>query len=66
MTAPQEPEKQYAEDIVADAESGIAAVVEAWTNPGPGKKLHYKAKRKLYQEWPTLALAVERLVDENR
>lgn len=53
-----------AEDVVANAKSGVEAVVSAWVDPGPGLAIHYKAKRNLYENWPTLALAVERLVSE--
>ncbi len=65
MTEP-EGEKLTAEEIVANAESGVDAVFDAYTVPGPGLKLHYRAKRKLWAEWPTLAIAIERLVDEKR
>ena len=60
-----ENEPQLAEDVVASAASGAEAIKNAWMNPGPGLALHYKAKRTLWRDWPTLALAIERFLDEN-
>lgn len=54
----------FAQDVVAQAANGIEAVKNAWMNPGQDLSRHYKAKRDLFQNWPTLALAIERLIDE--
>ncbi len=59
------PAPMMAHDIVANAANGVEAVKSAWKNPGPGRAAHYKAKRELFMNWPTLALAIERLVDES-
>lgn len=55
----------FAQDVVAAAASGADAIKQAWQNPGPGRAAHYKAKRDLFQNWPTLALAIERLIGED-
>ncbi|ASR83196.1 hypothetical protein FDI29_gp26 [Arthrobacter phage Abidatro] len=41
--------------------SDVAAVVRAWNDPGPVPEYHRAAQLKLWQEWPTLAAAVETL-----
>lgn len=61
-----EPANPTAEEIVANAESGVQAIIDAWQNPGPGRVIQYRAKRALWNTWPTMALAIERLIDENR
>lgn len=57
-------EPREAEEVVAESDDGVTAVIRAFIDPGPGRKLHAKAVRKLHDEWPTLALALERLVGE--
>lgn len=59
---PAEPKQ--AEDVVAEAADGLSAVLSAYLVTGPSRKLHGRAKRKLHNEWPTLALALDRLVEE--
>ena len=41
-------------------------IVEAWRNEGPRPDFHREMKAKLYREWPTLAVAVERLTNPNK
>lgn len=39
----------------------IRSVVEAWTSPTPSAVRHATAQERLRREWPTLALALDRL-----
>ena len=41
-------------------------IVEAWTNEGRMPSFHREMKAKLYREWPTLAVAIERLTNPNK
>lgn len=45
----------------SDVELAAAAVVQAWTEPGPCPPVHHQAIKELHEKWPTLAVAVERL-----
>ena len=45
------------------SDSEVYAVILAWLKPGPRPDIHAEAKRRLHKEWPTLAEAVQRLVD---
>lgn len=62
--AGNEVKPKYATEVVADSPDGLVAVLRAYCDPGPGQKLHTAAKQKLHDEWPTLALALDRLVGE--
>lgn len=57
-------ETRTPEEIVASASSGEEAVFNAWTVPGRSTEVHEKAKDELLENWPVLALAVERIVEE--
>jgi hypothetical protein len=59
-------EETFAEDVVADAATGVEALISAWLVPGSSRKLHYRAKRQLVQNWPVLFLAIERVIEESR
>ena len=41
----------------------VAAVVSAWTNAGPVPAFHLKHQTRLRREWPTLANAIDDLVN---
>lgn len=43
----------------------VEAVVRAWTDAGPAPTLHKAAIRRLHSEWPTLAQAIQALVDQH-
>jgi hypothetical protein len=64
-TGSQHSEDKKAEDVVAAANDGTQAVLDAWHVSGPGKEMQYRAKRELFKTWPTLALAIERLADDH-
>jgi hypothetical protein len=55
---------KYADEIVDEAPDGLTAVLRALVVSGPSHKLHRKAKADLHVAWPTLALALDRLLDE--
>lgn len=40
----------------------VERVRKAWTDAGPAPTLHKAAQRRLRDEWPTLARAIEALV----
>ncbi len=62
--AGNEVEPRDAADVVSSSPNGLDAVLRAYIFPGPGTKLHARATRKLHDEWPTLAIALDRLVAE--
>jgi hypothetical protein len=44
----------------------VAAVIDAWNNPGPHPRWHHEAQRNLLTAWPTLGYAVKALAERGR
>lgn len=47
-------------------ERAAAEVVSAWRRPGVAPGYHFRQMERLRREWPTLARAVEQLVEASK
>lgn len=47
-----------------DGEDAVAAVIKAWTEPGPHPEWHTMMQRQVKIQMPVLARALDRLADE--
>lgn len=45
--------------LLFDAARRLAAIQEAWVNPGPMPSIHRSEQSRLRRDWPTLARAIE-------
>jgi len=46
--------------------TAVDDVVKAWIVKGINPQVHDEMKRRLYRDWPTLASALDALLDEHR
>lgn len=44
--------------------SAVDNIVRAWKVPGPRPDIHWREQERLRRKWPTLAKAIEELVQE--
>jgi hypothetical protein len=44
--------------------SAVDSIVRAWKDAGPGRDIHWRELERLRRKWPTLAKAIEELVQE--